>query len=224
MHALQVLFQPSSLTFLALGFGVTLEIAAATIALSFVGGIVLAVIRYSGDIHPDHRAAVAASRAALWWIEAIRNLPMLLLMLAMRFWSGLPPIWAAIAGMTLFTSAVMAEIVRGGLVSVDRGQWEAAFSQGMTSPQILWHIVLPQALRRMIPPIVSEFVTIIKDTSYAWGLGVIELTGSGAILLAKQPAAAMQLFAVIAAVYFVTNLALRAYSRRLERRYAAAAY
>lgn len=219
MQGFLVLFQPSSLRFLFWGFTVTLQIALTTIALSFAAGVVLGALRYSKEIYPESRLARRISQLTFYWIEALRNLPMLLLMLFMRFVSGLPPIWAAIAGMSLYTSAVLAEVVRGGLLSVDKGQWEAGLSQGLTPLQVLRHIVLPQALRNMIPPFVSQFITVMKDTSYAWALGIQEITGSGVILFAKylNP---MQTFIFIAGVFFVTNFSMQLLARSYERRLA----
>jgi len=207
------LLQPHLLAFMGKGLLVTLRIAGLSILLSFLLGTLIGVIRYS-------RQPVLAPLAGAY-VEAIRNSPLLLLILFCRFViRGLRPVDAVTLAMTLFTSAVLAEVVRGGLNSVDRGQWEAALSQGFTYMQTLRHIILPQALRRMIPPMVSQFITVIKDTSYAWVVGVEELTGSGMIILGQYGSTA-QFFAVfgfIALVYYVLCHLLSRLARWQERR------
>lgn len=213
------LFRPENLRFLAGGLATTLRIAVLTILMSFALGLVLAVARYSRDRFKRSRAARWVGAAAAWYIEAIRNLPMLLIMLATYLLGHMPALRAAIVGMTIFTSAIIAEIVRGGLLSIDSGQWEAATAQGFSYRQTLSYIVLPQALRRMIPPIVSQFITVVKDTSFAWSLGVEEITGRGTIIFAKY-ANPMETFFTIAVVYFIINYTVGQTARALERRLA----
>ncbi len=218
-----IVFRPENMRALAIGLAVTLEIAVAVILLSFLFGTSLAITRFSGDRHPDQTVARWAGRLAFTYIELIRNLPMLLIMLAVYLIGRMPAFRAVIIGMTVFTTAIMAEIVRGGLNSVDKGQWEAAVSQGFSYRQILQLIVLPQALRNMIPPIVSQFITVVKDTAFAWGLGVFELTGSGSLIYTKY-ANPMETLLVIAVIYFIVSYMMSRVAFRLERRLAAGSY
>lgn len=210
-----VLFQWVNFRFLMQGFALTIEMSLWTIAASFVIGIVLGTMRYSGH--------GLIGRLAGLYIEIVRNLPALFFIVLARVKIHLSPVTGVIIGMVIFNCAIMGEIVRGGLVSVERGQWEAARSQGFNVLQIFWYIVLPQALRRMIPPIVSQFITIVKDTSFTQLVGIEELTGRGAIIFGKY-ANAMQTFFVIACIYFIVNYLLSILSRRLERRLAAHSY
>lgn len=217
------LFRPENVRFLGYGLLTTLEMAILTISMSFVFGLFLAVARYSGDRYRHTWAGRAVGTAAFAYIEAIRNLPMLLIMLATYLLTKQPALRSAVIGMTIFTSAVMAEIIRGGLISIDRGQWEASTSQGFRYRQVLQYIVLPQALRRMIPPIVSQFITVVKDTAFAWALGVEEITGKGTIIFAKY-VNPMETFFTIAVVYFIINYLMSQVARNLERRLAVRSY
>ena len=142
--------------------------------------------------------------------------------------AALPPIGAAVLAFTLFTSASVAEIVRGGLASVPFGQYEAAKSQGFSTVQTYLLIILPQALRNMVPALLSQFVTTIKDTSYLWGaMALQELMGRGMILMNSYNSTAQifAIFGIMALIYFIVCFTLsqivRAYQRRLKEARAA---
>jgi putative glutamine transport system permease protein len=131
---------------------------------------------------------------------------------------GLPAMWAATIGLTIYTSAIIAEVIRGGLNSVLTGQWEAARSQGFSYLQAMRYIILPPAVVKMIPPIVSQFVTVIKDSSFAMAIGAYELMFKGTILAAKywRPEQIITIYLVISLVYFVINFALSTIARRMQ--------
>ena len=203
--------------YLGLGQGLllTLQIAGISIALSFVIGTILGAMRYSGLPVISHIAAT--------YIEIVRNLPQLLLILVSYFVLGLPAMWAAVIGLTIYTAAIIAEVIRGGLNSVMTGQWEAARSQGFSYLQAMRYIVLPPAVVKMIPPIVSQFVTVIKDSSFAMAIGAYELMFKGTILAAKywKPEQIITIYLMISLVYFAINFTISQIARGLQRTWSA---
>ena len=209
------LFTWVNMRFLLQGLGMTLAISAVSILCSIVLGTIISVLRTSKNR--------ALSGVATVYIEVFKNTPLLLWIMFTFFVAQLPPLGAAVLAFTLFTSASVAEIVRGGLAGVPFGQYEAARSQGFNVAQTYVLIILPQALRNMIPALLSQFVTTVKDTSFLWGaMAVQELMGRGMILMNSYNSTAQifAIFGVMAVLYFAVCFALsqavRAYQRRLK--------
>lgn len=209
---MQMLSDPVLYIGLGQGLLLTLQIAGTSIVLSFVFGTIIGAMRYSGFPGISHLATT--------YIEVVRNLPQLLLILVSYFVLGLPAMWAATIGLTIYTAAIIAEVIRGGLNSVPTGQWEAARSQGFSFLQAMRHVVLPPAVVKMIPPIVSQFVTVIKDSSFAMAIGAYELMFKGTILAAKywRPSQIITIYVVISLIYFAVNFAISLVARRLQTR------
>lgn len=197
------------------GLLLTLQIAAFSIGLSFVFGTILGAMRYSG--------APVISQIATTYIEVVRNLPTLLLILTSYFVLGLDAAWAATIGLTIYTSSIIAEVIRGGLNSVPTGQWEAARSQGFSFLQSMRYVVLPPAVVKMIPPIVSQFVTVIKDSSFAMAIGAFELMFKGTILAARywKPEQIITIYVVISLIYFGINFIISTIARGMQTRLSA---
>lgn len=214
--SVMALFTWVNLRFLLEGLGLTLLISVVAIHCSVVLGVVISVLRTSN---------VRALRAvASVYIEVFKNTPLLLWIMFTFFVAQLPPIGAAVVAFSLFTGASVAEIIRGGLASVPRGQYEAAKSQGFSVVQLYALIILPQALRSMVPSLLSQFVTTIKDTSYLWSaIALQELMGRGMILMnsLNSTAQIFAIFGAMAVLYFLVCFALsqlvRAYQRHLRR-------
>ncbi len=204
-----------NLSFILQGFGMTLLVAALSILFSFVLGTLLGILRYTRVPLLNRLLAVI--------IDLIRNLPLLLIIYFMyivlpQLGLKLPPFWAAIAALTLFEGAMISEIVRGGLTSVDRGQIEAARSSGLGYAQTMRHIILPQALRRMAPPLVSQFISLLKDTSLAIIISLPEIMHNVQILQGHSPNYVIPALILAALLYFVVNYTLSVIARRLEAR------
>ncbi len=200
--AFQKVFTVKIMAFLGQGLLNTLYIAAATIVLSFIFGTILGLLRQS--------KLPVASQLATLYIETVRNIPLTLFIISMRFMTRLPPLESGIAAMTVFTSAIVAEIVRGGLNSVDKGQWEAAYSQGFSWVGSLWHVVVPQAVRRIRSPLVSQFVTTIKDTSFCAVVGTYELSFTSKIAAAHRSMVTSEdiivIYMTVTLAYYLINL------------------
>ena len=206
---------PTKLTFLLNGLGLTLYLSAIIIVLSTLLGTILAVMRNGKNAPLRWIASI--------YIEFVRNVPNLLWIFTIFLVFQLKSTQAGLTAFTVFTSAALAEIIRGGLNSIDTGQTEAGLSQGFTQFQILIYIILPQAIRKMLPSIISQFVTVIKDTSLLYSvIALQELFGASQILMGRnfETTAVFTLYVVIALVYFAINFAISSFSRYLAKSWA----
>ena len=218
MESILEVLTPDNLIFIFKGFGLTLYISLIAIVLSTLIGTVLAVMRNGKN--PVLRIISSI------YIEFVRNVPNLLWIFTIFLVFKMKSTPAGITAFTLFTSAALAEIIRGGLNAVDKGQYEAGMSQGFTSAQILYYIILPQAIRKMLPAIISQFVTVIKDTSLLYSvIALQELFGSAQILMGRyfEAEQVFALYLLVAAIYFLINFAISSFSRKLSQRWAQAA-
>ena len=197
--------------FLLRGLGVTLLIAVCTIILSFLIGAVLGVSKFSGK--------GICSKISSVYIDIARNLPLILMIIAFRFTLPLPTIASSVAALTFLNCALIAEIIRGGMLSIPKGQWEAAYSQGFSYAETLIHVVIPQTVKRIRKPLMGQFITILKDTSLCAVVAVHELMYSGQIIMGKYVKSSyiIALYAVIALVYFCINTLLLYISKKAIR-------
>jgi len=161
---------------------------------------------------------------ALVYIEIIRGTPLLMLIFWFYFLApvllgkSLPGAQSAMISLIVFTSAFVAEILRAGVLSLPKGQMEAARGSGLSHFQTMVHIILPQALFNMIPSFVNQFVSLTKDTSLAFIIGVNELTKAATQVNSRTMKAPGEIFLTIALLYFVICFVLTHASRRLEAR------
>lgn len=203
------------------GMNLTLWWSAIVIALAFPIGVLLALAR---------RSSLPALRyLATTYIELIRGVPLITLLFMGQFILGfmlpagttLSSISRSIAAGTLFTAAYVAEIVRGGLQSLDPGQTEAGQALGMGTPAITRKIVLPQALRAVIPAMVGQFISLFKDTSLLFIIGVTEFLRVRAIVHAQpdfRVVAHAETLVFVAVGYWAIAFAMSRESQRLERK------
>ncbi len=201
------------------GLLVTLLLAIGAIVLSFPLGVMLALGRRSSL--PVIRIICTV------FIEAIRGVPLisilflfsLIVPLFLPTGLRIDRLMRALIGMTIFSSAYTAENVRGGLAAIPFGQTEAAKALGHSNFQITALIVLPQALRIVIPPIVGQFISLFKDTTLASGIAVLELLAIGRSVLNSDPqyiGLQMEVYGFIAVVFWVLSYMMSHVSRRLE--------
>ncbi len=208
----------NNLLFILKGLWLTLQISFISIVLSTIFGTILAVMRNGKNKLLKLIASI--------YIEFVRNVPNLLWIFTIFLVFQIKSTPAGIISFTVFTSAALAEIIRGGLNAIDPGQTEAGLSQGFTQFQILRYIILPQAIRKMLPAIISQFVTVIKDTSLLYSvIALQELFGSAQILMGRyfEAEQVFTLYLLVAAIYFLINFAISSFSRKLSQRWAQAA-
>lgn len=242
LHASLLMFTNGGLMlYFFKGVAFTLIIALVAVLIGFVFGSVLALIRNYCNIGP--------LRVLRWlsvaYIEVFRNTPLMLWMFVCLVSFPVPSVpWSvaqflglstsevqmlfkAVVALVLFTSSVMAEIIRGGLNSVDKGQFEAGYSQGFTFVQVLLFIVLPQAFRAVVPTMLSQIITTIKDTSYVANIAYIEFLGRVFRMIQLAPMYTGQrtqnvsdvfvLCGMACLIYFAINFVLSCVVRRMQK-------
>ena len=206
------------------GVGYTMLIALTGTVAGLLIGLLVGVVRtaplsQNRVLRALHRVLNGLLAA---YIEIFRSTPMMVQAMVI-FWGyaflnngqTLPLIPAGIFIVSINTGAYMAEIVRGGIISVDRGQTEGAYSVGMTHAQAMVHVILPQALRNILPSVSNEFVINIKDTSVLNVIGVTELYYFAGIIK-RQSFETFQTYLVVCAIYFVLTFAVTRLLRLLE--------
>jgi polar amino acid transport system permease protein len=220
------------------GVLVTLAYTAGTIFLGLILGLVVGLGRLARASGADLRQ-IPMTRwpvsPAFWlfpmqwvliaFVEVFRCTPLLVQIVwvyyAMPVLLGvqIPATVAAIATLSCYTAAFYAEIFRGGIVSIERGQWDAARALGLRSWSMMRRVILPQAIRRMIPPFVNQSITQLKNTSLVSTIAVPDLLYNGSLITADtyRP---LEVYTVVAVIYFVllfpSTMLAQWYERRLQ--------
>lgn len=240
LGSLHMLENTAILIFIAKGVAFTVIISVLSVLASIVFGSVLALIR-NYFTSPEQRIL---RWITIVYIEIFRNTPLLFWIFISLVFVPVPDafshqlfglssvetkvLFKTVIALTLFESATIAEIIRGGLNAVPNGQFEAGHSQGFTMVQTMIYIILPQAYRHVVPTLLSQVITIIKDTSFLANVATIELMARVKKILSNanmyngigtiNVADVFVLFGVAALIYFVINYALSLTVRYLQAR------
>lgn len=206
----------NSFPLLLIGAGVTIQITVLSTAIGFVIGLIVGVARIS---HVRLLRMLAEV-----YVEFFRGTP--LLVQIFLFYFALPvltgqridPFIAAISACGINSGAYVAEIFRAGIQSVDDGQMEAGRSLGMTWLQTMRYIIVPQAFKRVIPPLGNEFIAMLKDSSLVSVIGFEELTRRGQLIIAKTYGS-FEIWMSVAVIYLVMTLTISRFVAYLERRH-----
>ena len=129
------------------------------------------------------------------------------------------PTVASIIALVVFEGAMLAEIVRSGIAAVDPGQMEGARSNGMTYMQAMYHVIIPQALNKMIPSLLSQFVSLVKDTSLATIIVLPELLFHAQIIYSQNTTYLIPMYVIIAIMYFIVCFSLSMVAKHLQSKY-----
>jgi His/Glu/Gln/Arg/opine family amino acid ABC transporter permease subunit len=229
----------NNLRFILEGFLINLQIAVVAMVLSLLFGLALALLRLS-------RTPGVPLLTGLW-VDLFRNLPLLLLILFLFLWipqswretwedvvpGWMPEAWqsglmlAGLGGLVLYNSAVLAEIMRAGILSLPRGQGEAASALGLNYRKRMRHVILPQGLRRMVPATVSQLITLNKDTTLVSIIAIVEVMRRARTVTATSgnpftgggvDAPILEVFIFVGVLFIIVNYSLSRLSRRLEVR------
>ncbi len=210
------IFTQANVTFILAGFLKTLEISALAIVFSILLGTVLAMVKQFC------RGRLSIFRWIVsGYIELFRCTPNLLWILFIYFTVKGSDVFVSVLAFTIFTSAVIAEIVRGGFNSIPKSQFEAAQSQGFGFFSTMRYVILPQTFRTIIPALFSQCTTVIKDSSYLAGINVAEFMFSAKVVMGYTTNLnqVLLLYGFVFLLYFALNfgisLIVRAYQRRL---------
>ena len=196
------------------GLMVTFRISGISLLLAFVIGLTTALSRLSNSF--------AARIIARVYLEAIRNTPLLIQLFFIYFVLGpvlgFSRMASAILALSLFEGAYASEIFRAGIISIRRGQWEAAYSLGLSTFDTYYCIVLPQAIRRILPPLTSQAISLIKDSALVSTIAIYDLTMQAQAVIAET-FLAFELWFTVAGMYLAVTVTLSFIVHWMEQRF-----
>jgi len=198
------------------GLWMTVKVGFLSLITCTVLGFILGMIRTSHSVMPRRIVGV--------YVAFARGTPFVVQIFIVFFifpeWGlQLDPFPAALVAMAIMGSAFICEIVASGIASISKGQWEASASSGLTKIQQLRFVIVPQAMKVIIPPLVGQYVLLIKDTSVVSVIGVMDLTRVGWVTVMRIPEGLM-VFALVGLLYFVISYPLILLSNYLEKKMA----
>ena len=196
------------------GLMVTFHISAISLILSFVFGLITALFRMSHSF--------VAKTIARIYLELIRNTPVLIQLFFIYFVLGpvlgINRFFSAVLALSLFEGAYASEIFRAGIVSIQRGQWEAAYSLGLSTFDTYRDIVLPQAIRRILPPLTSQAISLVKDSALVSTIAIYDLTMQAQAVIAET-FLTFELWFTVAGMYLVVTVTLSIVVNIMENRF-----
>jgi polar amino acid transport system substrate-binding protein len=194
--------------------GMTVLLACLAMPLAMLIGLLVAVCRLYGPRWLDWMLTA--------YVELLRGTPVLMQLFVIYYliagYVDISAFWAGVLGLAINYSAYEAENYRAGLLAIPRGQMEAALCLGMSKPTALWRIIVPQAVRLVIPPVTNDFISLFKDTSVCSVIAVVELTSQYRTLMVNDPHYRLQLGMMTAIMYLLMSYPLSLVTRRLENR------
>ena len=197
------------------GTVVTIEVTAAAFLLSAVLGLLVGIIR----LNPARRVLYGIASA---YVAFIRGTPLLVQLFLLffglpQFGILLPAILCGVIGLGIYSGSYVSEVVRGAIQSIDRGQMEAARSLGMSYREAMWEVVLPQAFRRMLPPLGNETIALIKNSALVSLLTIDDVMREGQRIISTS-FRALEVYLAVALIYFILTNAATWILRQIEKR------
>jgi len=196
------------------GLSLTLRISGISLVLAFVIGLVTALLRLS-----DSLVGRAVARA---YLETIRNTPMLVQLFVIYFILGpilgIERFLSAVMALSLFEGAYASEVFRAGIISIHKGQWQASYSLGLSAVDTYRFVILPQAIRRILPPLTSQAVSLIKDSSLVSMVSLTDLTLQAGIVV-SETFLPFEIWFTTAGLYLVVTVTLSTVVNRMEQRF-----
>lgn len=195
------------------GLMVTFRITGVSLVMAFAIGLVTVLMRLSSSF-----SARALARA---YLELIRNTPLLIQLFLLYFVIspivGIGAFSSAVLALSLFEGAYISEIFRSGIESIPKGQWEAGLSSGLSTFEAYRFVILPQAVRRILPPLTSQAVSLIKDSALVSTIAIYDLTMQGQAIVAET-FLVFEIWFTVAAIYLVITMSLSTVAHEMEKR------
>ncbi|MBN1280581.1 MAG: amino acid ABC transporter permease [Candidatus Thermoplasmatota archaeon] len=211
----------NNIPFLLEGLGVTIALTVVSVTLATVFGILLAMGRcYTRQPLPF---------LIYIYEKVFRGLPLLIIFFLVYFGLSqqgihIKAFYAAVTGLVLHSTAYQIQIFRSAILAIPEGQQTAAMSLGMSKPKTIFYIILPQVLRLSIPGWSNEFTILLKDTSIAFSIGVVELMARGDAINSMNPSGILHVLLFIALLYFILVFSINKGLNYLEKRYRLSGY
>ncbi len=195
------------------GLFITIKISLISLVFSSFIGFSSALLRLSSSFTGRLFSKI--------YVETVRNTPLLIQLFLIYFIASpvfdISPFFSAVLALSLFEGAYASEIIRSGIESIDRGQWESAYSLGLSLKDTYRYIILPQAVKRVLPPLAGQGISLIKDSALVSTIAIYDLTMQGQAII-SETFLTFEIWFTVAAVYLLLTVSLSVFVKKLERR------